>query len=285
MKTFPLAALAAFTAFSAPALADENPFTYNYTADVEEAGKTEAEFWITGRRGKGEGHYDAQDYRFELEHGFTERFGASAYIDFASHHVSGLDPDLDAVQRDFAFQGLSAEFKYKLLDDERDGIGFTIYAEPGWSRIHDVEGKKSAEYELEIKAIFSKGFYKDKVIWAGNLTFEPEWEHERGAATVSSRWEKELKLQGSMGVSFRVLPQLYIGGEARYSAVYPNWNRGLHGDSSALFAGPTVSFSADDWSGQLSFLPQLGGSPSPAGGRNLDEFEKREFRLRISHEL
>jgi hypothetical protein len=268
-----------------PAHADENPFVYNYTADIEERGETEAAFWMTDRRGKAEGHYDAQDYRLELEHGFTDRFSASAYVNLSSHHISGLD-DLAPVHRDFAFQGLSAEFKYKLLDDEKDGIGFTVYAEPGWSRIHDVEGEKGAEYELELKAIFSKGFDKDKVIWAGNLTFEPEWEHERGDPDApAGRWEKELKLQASTGVAFRVLPNLYLGTEARYAGVYPDWTNGLHSEASAFFAGPTVGFSADEWSATLSFMPQLGGSPSPIGGRNLDEFEKREIRLRISHEF
>ena len=286
MKSFLFAAAAAVAAFAAPARAEENPFVYSYTADVEEPGETEAELWMTDRRGKAEGDYDAQDYRLELEHGFSERFSASGYVNFASHHVRGLDPDLASVHRDFAFQGLSAEFKYKLLDDEKDGIGFTLYAEPGWSRIHDVEGMKGAEYELELKAIFSKGFNKDKVISAGNLTFEPEWEHERGEPTMpAGHWEKELKLQASTGVAFRIVPNLYLGAEARYAGVYPDWTNGLHSEASAFFAGPTVSFSADEWSATLSFLPQLAGSPNSNGGRNLDEFEKREIRLRISHEF
>ena len=286
MKTFLFAAAVAVAVFARPAHADENPFVYNYTADVEEQGETEGELWITDRRGKADGNYDAQDYRLEIEHGFTGRFSASAYVNLASHHVSGLDPEFTSVHRNFAFQGLSAEFKYKLLDDEKNGIGFTVYAEPGWSRIHDVEGEKGAEYELELKTILSKGFDKDKVIWAANLTFEPEWEHERGGpAAPAGHWERELKLQASTGIAFRIVPNLYLGAEARYAGVYPNWTNGLHSEASAFFAGPTVSFSADEWSATLSFLPQLSGSPNPVGGRNLDEFEKREIRLRISHEF
>jgi len=286
VKIYLVLAAGAALSLAASARAEENPFVYNYTADVEEAGETEAAFWATDRRGKAEGHYDAQDYRLELEHGFTERFSASGYVNFSSHHIRGLEPDLAPVHRDLAFQGLSAEFRYKLLDDEKDGIGFAVYAEPGWSRIHDVEGQKGAEYELELKAIFSKGFDKDKVVWAGNLTFEPEWERERSNPDApAGRWEKELKLQASTGVAFRILPNLYLGAEARYAGVYPDWTSGLHSEASAFFAGPTVSFSADEWSATLSFMPQLGGSPSPIGGRNLDEFEKREIRLRIAHEF
>lgn len=287
MKTCLLWAAAAVAgSFAGAARADENPFVYSYTADVEDRGETEAALWVTDRRGKAQGNYDAQDYKFELEHGFTDRFSASGYAKFASHHISGLDPELDRVHRDFGFQGVSAEFRYKLLDDEKDGIGFALYAEPGWSRIHDVEGAKGAEYEMELKAIFSKGFNADRVVWAGNLTFEPEWEHERlETAPASGRSEKELKLEASTGLAYRVLPNLYVGAEARYAGVYPNWTNALSSEASALFAGPTVSFTSEEWSATLSVMPQVGGSPNPVGGRNLDEFEKREIRLRIAHEF
>ena len=55
------------------AQADENYFGYTYSADTLAKGASEVELWATDRRGKGEGHYDAQDYRIELEHGFTNR--------------------------------------------------------------------------------------------------------------------------------------------------------------------------------------------------------------------
>lgn len=286
MKIVLLVAASVVAASTVPANADENPFVYSYTADVEERGETETAFWVTDRRGKADGHYDAQDYRLELEHGFTDRFSASAYAKLASHHVSGLEPGLNRVHRDLGFQGLSAEFKYKLLDDEKDTIGFTLYAEPGWSRIQDVEGMKRAEYEMELKAIFSKEFNKDRIVWAGNLTIEPEWEHAKAlSAGTRQHWERELKLQVSTGLAIQIIPALYVGAEARYAGVYPNWTEGVHSEASALFAGPTVSFSAHEWSATLSYQPQLGGSPSDISGRNLDEFERREIQLRISRQF
>lgn len=285
MKTL-LLTIALAASLTAPVRAEENPFIYSYTADVQDPGETEVELWINDRRGKAEGHYDAQDYRLEIEHGFPQRFSASAYLDFASHHISGMDPQFDQVHRNLDFQGVSAEFKYKLLDDDKDEIGFVIYAEPGWSRIHVVEGETGAEYELELKTVFSKGFNHDRIIWAGNLTFEPEWEHDRlQTMPAGAHWEKELKLQASSGLAYRLAPQWYAGVEARYAGVYPNWTHGLHSAASALFAGPCISLMGKQWSATLSVLPQLSGSPNPAGGRNLDEFEKREIRLRLSHDL
>ena len=110
-------------AISVPAHAAATEFGYVYTAETEEAGETEVSLWATDRRGKGDGHYDAQDYKLEVERGITDRFGVSAYAKFASHHIHGLGGEFERVDRNFAFQGLSAEFKYKLLDPSHDHFG------------------------------------------------------------------------------------------------------------------------------------------------------------------
>ena len=273
---------------SAPAAAEDNPFGYSYTAETEEPGETELALWATDRRGKDQGHYDAQDYRLEVERGLSDRFHAAAYLNFGSHHVRGLAPAFANVQRNFAFDGASLEFIYRVLDEKRHGIGFAVYAEPGWSRIHDVEGEKGAEYEVELKAILSKSFADGRLAWAGNLTLEPEWELEReivDTRAVGHAWEKELKAQVTTGLAYRFAPHWHAGIEARYASVYPDWTHGLHREAYALSAGPTIAFSAHEWSASLTWLPQLAGGGTPHRSLSLDEFEKREVRLKISHEF
>jgi hypothetical protein len=279
---FGLAGLAA-----TPARADENVFGYTYGAETAPAGETEMEFWATDRQGKDGGHYDAQDYKLELEHGFTDRFTVSAYANFGSHHIRRLEPEFDRVDRNFAFQGVSAEFKYNVLSTDEDGFGLTLYAEPGWSRIRKVEGDKVTEYELELKAIVQKNFFEERLIWAANLTIEPEWEHDREAdeTTGERDWEKELKLELTSGIAYRVATGWYAGVEGRYASVYPNWTSGLDREAYAVSAGPTVHYEAKKWSATLTYLPQLFGSPSPGGSRALGEYEKRELRLKISYEF
>jgi hypothetical protein len=272
----------------APAAAEKNPFGYSYTADTEEPGETELALWVTDRRGKDGGHYDAQDYRLEAERGLSERFQVSGYLNFGSHHVHGMAPAFEDVRRNFAFDGASLELKYRLLDEDRHGIGFGLYAEPGWSRIHDVEGQKGTEYELELKAILSKSFDSGRLVWAGNLTFEPEWEREKeqiAPGDVEHRWEKELKLQATAGLAYRLAPSWFAGVEGRYSSVYPDWTHGLHREAYAVSAGPTIAFKKQEWSASLTWLPQLFGGPGPNGRLSLDEFEKREIRLKVAHEF
>ena len=59
-----------------PASAEEQYFGYTYSAEMLGKGQTETELWVTDRRGKAEGQYDAQDYRIELEHGVTNRLSS-----------------------------------------------------------------------------------------------------------------------------------------------------------------------------------------------------------------
>jgi len=285
MKRYVLVALLAGTFAASSAQADERYFGYVYSAEPMPKGETETELWITDRRGKDEGHYDAQDYRIELEHGFTDRLTVAGYANFQSHNVHGMAGEED-IDRDFAFKGLSAEFKYNVLSPYKDGFGLTLYAEPGWSKIHSGSGERGTEYELELKLLLQKNFLDDRLIWGTNLVFEPEWEKEVEIEEGGEReveWEKELKLEVTTGLSYRIAPGWFAGVEGRYSSVYPDWTDGLDREAYAVSAGPTVHYAGKKWWATLSYLPQLFGSPSPNGSRSLDEFEKREVRLLVGY--
>ena len=289
MTRFWSAALAAGTALACatPARAAAPNFGYVYTADVEEPGETELSAWATDRRGKGDGHYDAQDYRLEVERGITDRFQVSAYANFASHHVHG-SRQLQPVSRNFAFQGLEAEFIYQVSDPAK-GLGIAFYAEPGWSRISKVTGQKADELEVELKAIVQKNFLANRLVWATNLTLEPEWEREHEVTepgVVEHHSERELAFEVATGLAYRVATKWWLSVEGRYHSIYPNWTSGLHRENYAVYAGPTVNYKAGEWSVTASWLPQLFGSPHGAGSSlEFEDHEKREFRLKISHEF
>lgn len=267
----------------------EPDFGYVYTTQIEDPGETEVTLWATDRRGKGEGHYDAQDYRIELERGITKRFQASLYANFASHHVHGLGGEFEPVHRDFAFQGVEAEFKYQLLNPDRDGLGLAFYAEPGWSRIQDVTGEKGRELEVELKAIVQKEFLDHRLVWAANVTLEPEWEREHEEivpGVTHDSFEKELGLELASGIAYRIAPRWWLGVEGRYHSVYPDWMHGLHRENYAVYAGPTIHYAKGEWSVTATWLPQLFGAPSKRGSSlELSDHEKRELRLKISREF
>lgn len=264
-------------------------FGYVYMADIEEPGEAELTLWGTQRGGKGEGHYDAQDYRIEVERGVSERFQVSGYANFAGHHVRGLSGEFERVHRDLAFQGLSAEFKYQLRSPAKGRLGIALYAEPSWSRISKVTGEHATEYEFELKAIVQKNFANERLVWAANLTLEPEWEREHeeiGPGIESRETEKELGVELSTGLSYRLATRFWLGSEARYHSVYPDWTHGLHRENYAVYAGPSLHYDGGEWAVTATFLPQLFGGPGKAGSSlELDDHEKTELRVKISHEF
>lgn len=269
-----------------PAWADENYFAYSYGAEGTPKGATELYLWATDRRGKEQGEYNAQDYRLELERGVTNRFAMSGYLNFRSVKARGLEPELEDVNRDFAFQGINTAFKYNFLSPYKNGLGFTLYVEPGWSRIDMVSGEKATEFELEIKALLQKNFLDDRLVAVANLTFEPEWEKEKeqiAPGQTETEWEKELILEFTTGLGYRMAPNWVAGIEGRYTSVYPDWTGGLNRETYAVSAGPSIHYAGKKWWFTATYLPQLFGKPSPGGSLALDEYEKRELRLKLGY--
>ena len=69
------------------------------------------------------------------------------------------------------------------------------------------------------------------------------------------------------------------------SAPAAHWTDGLHRETYAVFAGPSIHYGGKKWWATLTYLPQLFGSPSPGRGLALDEYEKRELRLKIGYDF
>lgn len=273
---------------TSPAHADENLLGYSYGAETLPKGETEAYVWVTDRRGKDAGQYNAQDYQLEIEHGIADNVQISGYIDFASHHIAGLEPEFEDVDRDFAFQGLQASVKWAALSPYKDGIGLALYFEPVWKRIDKVSGEHGREIEFESKLILQKNFLDDRLVWIGNLTAEMEFEREKDVdeltGAVEYEHETELALEATTGLSYRVASNWFLGVEGRYHSEYPDFPDAFEREHYAFFAGPTIHYGGKRWWFTATWLPQIGGSPSPLGSDlHLEEHEKREFRLKVGY--
>lgn len=265
------------------AAADENLLGYSYGSETLPKGKTEAYAWITHRAGKDEGTYRATDYKFELEHGLTDRLQMSGYLNFASHKIDGLEPEFEDRDRNFGFQGAQVSFKYAILSPYKDPIGLAVYLEPGYSRIHKVSGERNREWEIEAKLIAQKNFLNDQLIWIGNITYEQEFEKEREDGVWSDEWEKEAALEFTTGLSYRFAPNWFAGVEARYHSEYPGFPDKVDREHQAFFFGPTLHWGGERAWVTATWLPQIGGSPSPGRALHLEEHEKNEFRLKVGY--
>ena len=263
----------------APAHADENIFAYSYGSETLPKGGNEMYVWVTDRRGKSGGDYNAQDYEFEFEHGFADNFQGSVYLTFQSNHIDGLEPDLEDISRDFSWNGAKAALKWSVSSPYKDGLGVALYLEPGFSRYSGKSGERETKLFLETKLLLQKNFMNDKLVWVGNVTAEQEFENEEG-----DEWESELEFELSSGLAYNVAPGWHLGAEGRYTSAYENFPNEVHRDDYAIFFGPTVHYAAKKWWATVSYQPQITGGPSVGSGdRNLADYEKREIRLKLGY--
>ena len=279
-------------ALASPVRADENLLGYVYGAETLPQGKWEAYQWVTLRTGKATGSYRAFDLRTEIETGLTDRLQAAFYLNARAHHIDGVS---GLEERDsFAFQGASAELKYRLRSPYIDGYGLALYVEPGYNRIDKIGGEVEEEIELETKLIFQKNFLEDTLIWSVNYTLEPEWaighheeEEDDEAPEAGEPAEhadeqeahKELAEELSTGVSYRVAARWFVGTELRLHSEWPDFS---HREHLAAFLGPTLHYGGERFWWTASVLPQIWGWPDDeVTDLQLDEHERLEVRFKL----
>jgi hypothetical protein len=243
-------------AASTTAAASERHFTYTYESAVLHPGGREFEPWSTFRLGR-DGFYARLDTRLEAELGVSDRLQTSLYLNFSS-----LNQDTPLGRASSTtLEGLSSEWKLKLSDPVADRAGLALYGElsggPG-------------EAEVEGKLILDKRVGR----WLGalNLTAEHGWEFEQQGGTAN-----ESVFEVSAAACYFVRPGLTAGLELRSHTVPPP---GDEPTRSALFLGPSVSYSRQGWWIAASALPQLRAlAGASSGHRDLVEHEKVELRL------
>lgn len=290
MRTRALSFLSLITVLTMPGVssADENLWGYVYGSDVLPKGANEIYLWATDRRNKGEGKYNAQDYRLELEHGFTDKLQGSIYLNGSSHHIRGAAPLENGVpeypdRNSNGFQGVQASLKYNFLSAYKDGIGVSVYVEPGYSKRFKITGQQQDEYSLELKLILQKNFLDDTLIWATNFTAEPE---RRKFENGDGKWENELELEVSSGLSYRFAPKWFAGLEGRYHSEYPDWTNTFKREHYAIFFGPNIHYGGEKYWWTLTYLPQIIGAPTDddrSSQLHLAEHERREIRLKVGY--
>ncbi|TYL72876.1 hypothetical protein [Bradyrhizobium cytisi] len=252
----------------------EHIFGFMIGSDVGNPGEREFQTETTGRFGKGGGSYRALGHEVEIEivplPNFRIEVGGTATL----HDITGV-PDIDD-RRQFNFQGLSLDLRYRLLDRERAPFGMTIATETHGDRIDEVSGAKGRMYGTAFTLAFDRELIPNFAIGALNLIYQPEWTRFE----VSGLSEKSSTIGAAFAGMVRVRPNVLLGGELRYFRQYEGI--GLGGFSGqALFVGPTAYFQLSEQSRlTLSWSMQAWGCPAGAGA-NLDlvNFERHQARL------
>ncbi len=237
-------------------------FTYTYQSTVLQNGQKEIEVWNTFRGGK-ESYFARLDQRVEFEAGLGRNLQTAFYLNMSSK--TALDSELES---SFGL-GFSNEWKIKVLDPVVHPVGLALYGEYGIS---------SDEYELEGKLILDKRI--DRLTIALNAVAEQEFKPEVDPGGLG--WEKESKIELDLAFAWSFSPKFALTLESSARNILEDGSV-LH---SALYAGPGMSWSGDRIWVNFTFLPQLRSFMNTgAGSRDLDEFEKVQFRLLFSYVL
>jgi hypothetical protein len=258
----------------------DTQFIFGFTmgADVGELGEREIESQTVGRFSKSGGSYAAIETQLRAEITPTENIRIEMGFPVAYHGISGVT-GLDDRQQG-AFEGVSFEARYRLLDRDHAPFGLTIGAEPHWTRVDDISGESVANYGSELSISLDKELIENRLYGAVNFLYDPEVTFSQ----VTNMWERQAAFGVSAALTMQVHKGIFFGAEVRYMREYD----GIGLDSfagQALFIGPTMYASLSKniavsaaWSVQVA-----GHAVDIPGSLDLKNFERHRAQLRLMY--
>jgi hypothetical protein len=252
----------------------EHLFGFIIGTDVGNFGEREFQSQTTGRFSKGGGHYRAINQELELEFVPVNNFRIEIGSAFAAHDINGIAGFED--RRQLAWQGISLDLRYRFLDRDTAPFGLTFAVESHLGRIDESTAAAVRNYGTEFTLALERELVPNFSVAALNLIYQPEWTRFPGMGAV----EQESTIGAGFGLMTRVLPNLLVGGEARYLRKYEGI--GLEEfTGQALFLGPTAYFQLSErsrltaaWSFQT-----WGRSARSSSALDQVDFERHQARL------
>ena len=247
-----------------PAIAGEGLFSRAYTTDTAPKGTFEFEQVVREREGRAFGHYDATDFRTEIEYGVTDKFQAAAYFNTVRMHATGAPDDDDYngttgfTRHNFGVQSISGEFVYRFFSpyETKHGWGLAVYlyTEYDFRDLHNGLKYHSGTFEGETRVILQKNFLDDRLITTYNGVLEFEKIRFEGRPDTNS----ELDWNNEVGATYRFAPKVFAGMEFRNHNEYGNFHVHEH---SVFWIGPVVHFGGEKLWATLGWLRQFHGTP------------------------
>jgi hypothetical protein len=265
----------------------ETKYIFGFTegSGVGLEGEKEFSLDTEARLGKGGGsRYWASETKAEFE--FTpNQYVQFEFGPFMSAHsikdVTNLD-NRNAV----ALGGVFGEMRYMLLDrTSQNPLAVTLSVEPEWRRIDETSGTRVQNFELETKVNADLELIKNRLYLGANLLYEPE--ATKDPDHTGAGWAMESQGGVSGALSYRVFPNVLIGGELwylhHYDGAFFNQYTG-----SATYLGPTLfvqlspkMFIAAAWNVQVRGTEVA----DPTAKLNLSEYSRQRAKFKVAVEF
>ncbi len=226
--------------------ANERRFGFVYESSVLSPHVRELETWNTYRT---HSKYFSRrfDQRFEYEFGVVNNLMSALYFNYTWKLADSSQGALNSGTVASSEASISSEWKYKVMDRTADAIGMALYGEATLGL---------NEVEFEGKLIFDKQI--EKFLVAANFVIEHESEAEVEKGAVLNETSQHYEI--AAGIAYAINNNFSLGIEARSIHKRKDNITTL----STLYAGSTLSYSAENWWVVLSLLPELSTSKGTA---------------------
>ena len=259
----------------------ENVFGTLTGSDLLPVGAVEVSSDTMVRLGKLGGQYRGIDQRLSVAYGATSWFSASLASLGSAVSVKRVE-GLEDTNRAAMPGGVGGELRLRLIDRAHAPVGVTVSVAPGWKTIDARSGMPATVVSVESMLSIDTALVPDTLFGAINLVHGLEHGKERDATA----WSDGSTLGAGVALSYRVLPNVFVGGEVRYLRAYEGTLAGRYaGDG--IFAGPSVQvqITHNAWA-SLSWSMQVRGHEASGASRlNLTDFERNQVRLKVGFEF
>ncbi|MFY9657176.1 MAG: hypothetical protein WAK01_11415 [Methylocystis sp.] len=246
----------------------EHIFGFTEGTDIGEKGEHEFEVETVGLGGK-PGGFLALGTQSAFRYGVEDGFRASLAV-ITDYHGVYNSPGLDD-RKFYGFGGVATEFRWTLLDREKEPFGMVLSFAPQWRNRDATDGSPIQSYTMPIGLLFDKALIPKTVYAAINLYFDPNFQHANG------NWSVEKPLEFSIAASYQIIPRVFVGLEARHLAQ----NTLGFMRERALFFGPSLYLRVNDTT-NLKFGWSAQVSDETTGHLDLVNYERHQFIVQFA---
>ncbi len=273
------------------ATAGENFFGAVKEAETLPSGAKELYQKVRIRDGKDLGDYQAIDFITEFEYGVTDRFSYSVGVKLMS--IDTRDLVVDGYlpmnkQFDFRLSGFEVSSKYMFLSPAKNDLGLALSYGLDYSIVDPHSGQDKNTYSFELDLQLQKYFWEGQLIWVGNAGLETTYADRAEIDNLPADFdwptdpEMEIEPKFGTGITYRFLPNWFIGIEATYETEFETE---VGQERWSFFAGPSVHYGSQFWWATVSWLPQIKGGGEQFEGQDPDlhliEKTEQEYRLKV----
>jgi hypothetical protein len=181
-----------------------------------------------------------------------------------------------------AFQSLSFDARFRLLERDHSPFGLTLSIEPHWGFADETSGAPISHFGWEGLLVMDRELVPDRLFGALNLHFDTD-----RTESVAGRGKEQQPTLGIGGaLAGQAISGLWVGGEVRYFRSYEG--AGLDKfTGNAVYVGPTLyaRFGEKAWLSVAFDVQAWGRAVTAPGALDFVNFERYQAKFRLGYDF